>query len=125
MIHLDTHALIWLYEGRTEKFPPSLLQWLGHVRPMVSPMVRVELALLHEIGRLTTTPPTILDAMRAHADLGIAESSFDRVAHIAATIRWTRDPFDRLIAAHAQADDVPLITCDETLLQHCPVARWE
>lgn len=124
MIHLDTHAVVWLYEGRVEAFPAPVRALLDRSRPLVSPMVRLELTLLHEIGRLTVPAAEILEALRDVADLGVAESSFDRVAALAAACTWTRDPFDRLIAAHALADDVPLVTKDATLLAHCRVARW-
>jgi len=124
VIHLDTHAVVWLYQGRTEAFPPALLRFIGTQRPLISPMVRLELALLHQIGRLLVPAETIVEGLRDVADLRVAESSFDRVAAIAAGLAWTRDPFDRLIAAHALADDLPLITRDETILAHCGVALW-
>jgi PIN domain nuclease of toxin-antitoxin system len=125
LIHLDTHAVVWLYQGEVERFPPALLRFMGARRPLVSPMVRLELAFLHEIGRLNQSSQVILDALRTSADLGIAESSFDRVAGLAAGLAWTRDPFDRMIAAHALADNVPLVTKDGSLLDHCAVARWD
>lgn len=124
MIHLDTHVVVWLYQGRRDAFPTPVLELLGARRPLVSPIVRLELALLHEIGRLTVAPEEILGALREVADLGTAESSFDRVSFVAATLGWTRDPFDRTIAAHALADDAPLLTKDETILANCRVARW-
>lgn len=124
MIHLDTHVLVWLYQGRLEAFPPAMRAWLGAHRPMVSPAVRLELALLHEIGRLADPPHVVLERMRDVADLGVAESHFDRVAAIAARLDWTRDPFDRLIVAHAMADDLPLATRDARMLERCPLARW-
>lgn len=125
MIHLDTHVVVWLYQGRREAFPAAVQALLATRRPLVSPTVRLELGLLREIGRLTVEPEEILGALRDVADLGAAESGFERVAALATTLRWTRDPFDRLIAAHALADDLPLVTRDATMLQHCRVARWE
>lgn len=42
----------------------------------------------------------------------------------ARALSFTRDPFDRLIAGHALASGVELLTVDETLLKHVPCARW-
>lgn len=124
MIHLDTHVAIWLYEGRTELLPAAAVRLLEQRRALVSPMVRLELASLHEIGRLTVGAGPVLDALRAELDVGVAESGWDRVSSIAAGLTWTRDPFDRLIAAHALADDLPLLTRDARMLAHCRVAVW-
>lgn len=124
MIHLDTHVVVWLYEGRVDRFPAAALARLRARRPVISPMVRLELALLHEIGRISQPAPVLLDALAADAGLAVAESDFARVAAIAAGLTFTRDPFDRMIAAHALADDVPLLTKDAGLLAGCRVAVW-
>lgn len=125
MIHLDTHVVVWLYEGRTDRLSAGARAWLAAARPLVSPMVRVELALLHEIGRVTVPPAVVLDALRIDADLGLAESDFERVSAIASTLSWTRDPFDRVIVAHALADDLPLLTRDDRVRANCALARWD
>jgi PIN domain nuclease of toxin-antitoxin system len=123
MIHLDTHVVLWLYLGEVERFSASAREWLAAARPMVSPMVRLELSFLHEIGRITEPAAVILDALRVDADLGVAEGGFERVAAIAATLTWTRDPFDRMIVAHALADDLPLLTADRRILERCALAK--
>lgn len=125
MIHLDTHVVVWLYAGLTERFPESVRDVLSSRQLLASPMVRLELQLLREVGRITATPAEILEYLRIHGGLRVAESRFERVAAMAAEQSWTRDPFDRMIAAHALADDLPLITKDRTILAHCSVARWE
>ena len=38
--------------------------------------------------------------------------------------KWIRDPFDRLIVAHAAANDAPLITRDEKIRRHYKRAVW-
>lgn len=124
MIHVDTHVVVWLFQGAVERFPESVRARLATARPLVSPMVRLELAFLHETGRITVGPAEILDALRVDADLGQAESRFERVAARATSLTWTRDPFDRSIAAHALVDDLPLLTKDRVMLDHCSVAVW-
>ena len=124
MIHLDTHVVVWLYQGEVERFPGPVRARLGAAIPMVSPAVRLELAFLHEIGRRGPPAGEVLEALEGLAGLRVAAGGFERVSQIAALLGWTRDPFDRLVAAHALADDVPLVTRDRVLLEHCPVAVW-
>lgn len=124
-VHLDTHVLIWLHQGDRKKIPARAQQLLRAYRPMISPMVQAELALLYEIGRIATPAATIVNELRDHANLGMAESAFTHVVARSADLRWTRDPFDRLIATHALCDDAPLITADRNILANCAVAVWE
>jgi len=37
---------------------------------------------------------------------------------------WTRDVFDRLIAAESAATDIPLITKDRTIRAHHKLSIW-
>ena len=39
-------------------------------------------------------------------------------------LSWTRDRFDRFIAAHALVEQSPLLTADEHLREHLPLATW-
>jgi PIN domain nuclease of toxin-antitoxin system len=43
----------------------------------------------------------------------------------AAGLTWTRDPFDRLIAAHAILSGAPLLTADRRILANLPQATWD
>jgi PIN domain nuclease of toxin-antitoxin system len=47
------------------------------------------------------------------------------VINAAKELSWTRDPFDRLISAHAIVANVPLITADETIREHLHLAVWD
>jgi PIN domain nuclease of toxin-antitoxin system len=38
--------------------------------------------------------------------------------------KWVRDPFDRLIVAHAKANDAPLVTKDERIRLNYRHALW-
>ncbi len=124
-VHLDTHVVLYIARQETHRIPTKAQNMLSRARPLVSPMVLLELSLLHQVGKISQSGPAIREHLRQHIDLGVSSSSFERAALIAAGLEWTRDPFDRLIAATAMADDVPLLTRDRNLLKHCPIAVWD
>jgi PIN domain nuclease of toxin-antitoxin system len=125
VIHLDTHAVIWLAAGeigRMPSFVESLIQQRGCA---VSPIVRLELDYLHEIGRLKVSGGDVIDDLRVKIGLGMDAASFEDVVVEAAKLSWTRDPFDRLICATARVATAPLLTKDVTILANEPTAFWE
>ncbi len=124
-VHLDTHVAIWLHRGDADRIGRAALRTLRVHRPVISPMVQAELAILHDLGRLPVPPAQLVNELREQIDLGVSEASFPRVAARFASVTWTRDPFDRMIVAHALCDDVPLLTADRRLLEHCPIAVWD
>jgi PIN domain nuclease of toxin-antitoxin system len=66
----------------------------------------------------------MLGALRREVRLEIADASVADLVQAAAELSWTRDPFDRLIAAHAIVAGAPLLTADRTILDHLPQATW-
>jgi PIN domain nuclease of toxin-antitoxin system len=98
---------------------------LGELQPRISPLAALELAYLHEVGKARDTVPMMLAALRQSIGLEVADASLAELVTTAIGLSWTRDPFDRLIAAHAVVADAPLITADRTILEHLPLARWE
>jgi PIN domain nuclease of toxin-antitoxin system len=79
---------------------------------------------MHEIGRARDPVPTMLAALRQSLGLEIADVSLAELAHTAMGLSWTRDPFDRMISAHAIVADAPLITADRTILDNLSLASW-
>ena len=122
-LQLDTHVVVWLYEPRLDKLAPVLARLEG--RPLaISPIVLLELQYLHEIGRLTVPGAEIVGALEETAGLTIAQTDWSRVVRAALPLRWTRDPFDRLIVAQALADGATLLSADEHLRAHSTTAVW-
>ena len=116
---LDTHFLIWVLLGarRLERFP-----WLERYRPWgISPFSLLEIQFLSEIGRLKIATPAFYETIEADRRFLIDEPQLLAVVREALTLRWTRDPFDRLIAAHSSTRRVPLCTVDESLTRHHPL----
>lgn len=90
----------------------------------ISPMVRLELQYLHEIGRINTKANTMIDHLAQGVSLTVCTKSFKHIIAKATELTWTRDPFDRILVAHANLDDNILITGDETIRKHYAFARW-
>lgn len=123
MIFLDTHVALWLY-AEPARLPASVVAALDAGELFISPMVRLEMALLAEIGRLRHDPDGIVGALTRDLGLEIDTHGWNRAATVAAHLSWTRDPFDRLITAHALAFNAPLCTRDHTIREHYSGAFW-
>ena len=124
LVHLDTHIVCWLYEGRTELLTPAALQVIELGLLQVSPVVQLELTYLHEIGRINREGSYVLDALAKDIGLSVADVSLAQVMKIAGTLTWTRDPFDRMIVAHATVADAALVSKDRLIRKHCDRAVW-
>lgn len=110
---LDTHFLIWIVLGsrRLEAFP-----WLDEYAPWgVSPISLLEIQFLGEVGRVDVRNPAFNEAVARDPRFLIDEAPLVRLIEHALPLTWTRDPFDRLLAAHSASRRVPLCTLDETL----------
>lgn len=125
MIHLDTHVVVWLYAGLHDRIPEGLRARLGTEPLAISPTVTLELALLTEIGRLAATPEAIVGELERALGLRADDTAFATVVHTAAGLDFTRDPFDRLIAAQSIAAGAALATKDPRMLAHLDTAVWE
>lgn len=113
MILLDTNALIWL-QGSHRR---ARLLLRERSRLYVSPASLLELQFLQDCGRIRLpggSVQPIVDDERWTLDEPPPGAWFQH----AADLIWTRDPFDRLIAAHAQHRRWRLATGDPELASH-------
>lgn len=125
MIYLDTHVAAWLYASGAQSLSTRAAELIDASEDVrISPMVRLELQYLFEIGRVGEPAATVVDALTATLGLTLCTASFAGVVHEAENAGWTRDPFDRLIVAQAALHDAPLVTKDGTLHEHYPGAVW-
>ena len=124
VVHLDTHIVCWLYEGRTELLTATALNAIETGLLQISPMVQLELSYLHEIGRINRGGGAVLDALAKDIGLSVADASFAQVTKMAEGLTWTRDPFDRMIVAHCAAADAELISKDALIQQHFSKVIW-
>jgi PIN domain nuclease of toxin-antitoxin system len=125
VIYLDTHVVVWLYAGQVELLPKSVMLRLEAADLKISPIVALELEYLHEIGRLSVPGVQVVRDLALQIGLVTCDLPFATVIEHAAQQAWTRDPFDRIIVAHAAATGNELATKDRVIHQHCSLALWE
>lgn len=116
---LDTHFVLWIVTGadRLASFP-----WIERYRPWgISPVSLLEIQYLAEIGRIEVQNPQFTDALAEDSRFIIDEVPLVPLVRRAIELTWTRDPFDRLIAAHSAVRRLPLCTTDRVIRQHHPI----
>jgi PIN domain nuclease of toxin-antitoxin system len=115
---LDTHFLVWILLGskRLRSYP-----WLVEHRPWgVSPVSLLEIQFLAEVGRLTLDAPAFFETLQGDARFRVDDPPLAAVVRQSLALSWTRDPFDRLLAAHSTVRRFPLCTTDAVLTRHHP-----
>ena len=123
--YLDTHVVIWLCEGLTEKLTGAAALAIDSSQVEISPMVLVELQYLFEIKRIAKPSMALFDQLQTLLGLRMSEHSFPAVAQTAVFETWTRDPFDRIIVAQARSDGYSgLITADAKIREHYSKTIW-
>ncbi|MBW4549887.1 MAG: PIN domain-containing protein [Aphanocapsa sp. GSE-SYN-MK-11-07L] len=124
LIYLDTHVVVWLYAGLTNKLSELAKGLINNNEVGISSIVRLELQYLYEIKRITHQPDTIIAELSEQIDLQICNRSFNQIISTSLTINWTRDPFDRIITANSQMGNNILLSKDENILNNYTHAKW-
>lgn len=115
---IDTHVAISLFSGQVQHLSKQAQRLLETSPRRLSPIVILELEMLSEIGRVKSNPRTIIDFLKRELDIQESMERLSEVIRHALPLQFTRDPFDRLIVAHADLLNAPLITFDARLLEH-------
>lgn len=124
MIQLDTHIVVWLYQGDINRLSAKVRELINSQQVAISPMVVLELEYLHEIGRIKCSAQDIVDELSRSIGLMVLEVDYFHVVKQALKLKWTRDTFDRLICATALLKQQPLITKDQNILENFRLANW-
>ena len=115
---------MFLMAGEVEKLSDRAVELIEVSEIACSPMVRLELTYLNEVGRLNVAAADVVSDLGRR--VGLAESDLPLAALVdaAAPLGWTRDPFDRMIVADALAAGSPLLTADTAILDRVDSAVW-
>jgi PIN domain nuclease of toxin-antitoxin system len=112
---LDTHVLVWFLCGRTMgKSASRALDAVdaGRATGWIPAVVTIELALLHERGRVSIGIAELEATLARNPLLRILPLDLAQAREFA-LLRGVRDPFDRMILAAAKSAACPLISADE------------
>ncbi len=124
-VHLDTHVVVWLGAELVGSLSGLARRAIERAETLeVSPMVVHELAVLHELGRIGLGPGEILGPLAERVGLGVSDLGFGDVVEHAASLRWTREPCDRLITAQAELAEARLVTKDRLIRANSAAALW-
>jgi len=124
VVYLDTHVAVRLYQGQTD-LGAAARRSIERKRLLISPAALLELEFLREIGRLRVSAAQVASILERDLGLAICDLPFHKIVERAVGEKWCRDPFDRLIVANALARGAGLITKDERILRHYPLAVWD
>ena len=124
VVYLDTHIVVWLYAGLTDKFTDIAKNTIDGCDVIISQFIRLELQYLFEIARIKVKPEIILKDLSRAINLKVTNYPLDRIIEEALKIDWTRDVFDRLLVAEAVARGSGFITADENILSNLRLAIW-
>jgi PIN domain nuclease of toxin-antitoxin system len=123
---LDTHILLAYLEGGIESFGVGTRRLLEDPAGefLVSVASLWEIAIKHRIGKLQLSPslqmlPDLIDAM----NIELLPISARHVLVAVEPEPLTRDPFDRLLLAQCQIEDLRLITLDRAIVSHRLAAK--
>lgn len=117
---LDTHVLLWalLSPERLSPRTRTLLRDLD-TAVYVSPVSALEISTKHRLGKLAGAEPVIM-GYAAHLVTLRARELPILSSHALTAGQFTvphRDPFDRLLAAQAITEGLPLLTSDSLMAQ--------
>lgn len=123
--YLDTNVVFRLAAGELDQISGRAKQQIEASNLLISAAVLLELEMLHEIGKLTIGASEILADLTQAIGLNVCQLPMSAIVASALTVKWTRDPGDRLIVANAIANnEAPLISSDRLIQKNYANTIW-
>jgi PIN domain nuclease of toxin-antitoxin system len=119
---LDTHAFLW-WQANDRRLPKHVRRAISEARIVfVSAATAWEAAIKSALGRLEY-PDTIESGVEAG---GFDELPFTitHAEHAARLAPHHHDPFDRMLIAQAQVEDLTLVTNDRGIARYDVALLW-
>ena len=124
VVYLDTHVVLWLYDALTDRLSSTARSAIEQNEVRVAWIVKLELHYLHEIGRVRVPAETVLKSLARSIGLRSSGVPCEDIVQRALEMQWTRDVFDRLIAAESDVTAYRLVTKDARMKENLKTAIW-
>ena len=125
---LDTHAALWWLADDPLLSAPAREAIAAAEEPLFSAATLFEVSIKASLGKLEVAEEwaeellaegfSLLPITTAHA------TAYRRLPYVELNGTPQRDPFDRLLAAQAIVESIPLVTRDPAILAHGLPAVW-
>ncbi len=123
---LDTHALLWWLAG-DKRLSPAARRAIGNENNavLVSAASCWEIATKHRLGKLDAGALVgQVGAVLASQSFESLDITIDHAERAGLMPGEHRDPFDRMLAAQAQAEGVAIVSNDETFDRYGVARVW-
>ena len=111
---LDSHAVLWYFHAPTRMSAAAIAAIeSGETQPLISSASFWEIAIKAGLGKLTLSEPLsdIRDAFVSHG-ARVLDVTSDHAIAVQNLPQHHRDPFDRLLAVQALAEDLTVVSRD-------------
>ena len=90
MIYLDTHVVIWLYEGLVDRLSKKAIQMIEENDLIISAMVSLEIQLLYDTKKISQSPHVILNGLEKDINLTVCDLPLNDIIQKANNLLWTQ-----------------------------------
>jgi PIN domain nuclease of toxin-antitoxin system len=124
---LDTNAFIWLNDAPDRIPQPTMAMIADSDNELIFSLVSLwEMQIKIQLGklRLQAPLPEILQMQQSENDLQILPIRIEHIWALENLPHHYRDPFDRLLIAQAQFEDIAVVTSDNIFEQYSIQRLW-
>ena len=126
-ILLDTHVFLWWIVDDS-RLSPRCIELIadGGNELLLSAASGWEIAIKAGLGRLVVPEPLdrFLSEQLFHNHIGALPIELRHALHVHSLPSLHRDPFDRLLIAQAQVEQLPILTADQHIAQYAVDVIW-
>ncbi len=124
---LDTHAFLWWIVDSPQLSPHAReIIGDGSNQLFVSAASAWEIAIKVQLGKLTLpdAPECFVPEQLSRNAMESLPILLSHALHVSMLPVYHRDPFDRMLVAQSQLEDLPILTADPQITQYAVNVLW-